>query len=280
VSREHCRIDVSAGGAATVTDLGSTNGTELDGDGLSPGTAVPVAPDQVVTLGGSVQLRVVPFMLTGPAVTVDPLREAGAAGTLPFSRAPRTALPPDPQPLAAPQQPSKRAGGTFSVASILGPLVMAGAMVAILHDIRFAAFALLSPVMVLGNWFETRTKGRRSLRRDLRDFSHELDELRASLTERRQAEIRRRRALLPDPAEVAFRAQAPSPWLWERHDRRHRHGHNEVSRFEHPVERDPGEPGERRHGQQRDRVGKAEPRRVLAGRWLAPTRAPRPGWGY
>ncbi len=216
VSREHCRLDVGAGGAVTISDLRSTNGTEVDGEPVLPGAPVPVAPDQVVTLGDSVQLRVLPFMLTGPVVALDPLREAGAAGTLPFNRAPRTALPADPQPLGAPQQPNKRAGGTFSVASILGPLVMAGAMVALLHDLRFAAFALLSPVMVLGNWFETRTKGRRSLRRDLRDFSRDLDELRASLGERRQAEIRRRRALLPDPAEISFRATAPSPWLWER----------------------------------------------------------------
>lgn len=218
VSREHCRLDMAAGGAVTVTDLGSLNGTEVDGMVAPPDQPVPLGPDQVLTLGGSVQLRVLPPALTGPAVALDPLREAGAAGTLPFTRAPRTARPPDPPPLPAPQQPGKRPGGTFSIASIVAPLIMAGAMVALLHDLRFAAFALLSPVMVLGNWFETRTKGRRSLRRDLRDFGRQLEELRAALGERRHAEIQRRRALLPDPAEILFRATAPSPHLWERRD--------------------------------------------------------------
>ncbi|MGK5529469.1 FHA domain-containing protein [Streptomyces sp. URMC 129] len=52
VSRAHCAIAVAADGAVTVTDLGSTNGTTVDGVPVTGGP-VPVRPGAVLRLGES-----------------------------------------------------------------------------------------------------------------------------------------------------------------------------------------------------------------------------------
>ncbi|QKW06811.1 FHA domain-containing protein [Streptomyces sp. NA04227] len=58
VSRLHCAITVAQGGRITVTDLGSTNGTEVDGAPLGS-EPVPLAPGTLLRLGEST-LRLAP----------------------------------------------------------------------------------------------------------------------------------------------------------------------------------------------------------------------------
>src|SRR6476659_1057527 len=50
MSRRHCRFDVTPQGA-TVTDLGSTNGTRVDGQLLAPHTAAPLHGGELVEIG-------------------------------------------------------------------------------------------------------------------------------------------------------------------------------------------------------------------------------------
>lgn len=59
ISRIHCRIDASEGNY-TVTDLGSTNGTYLNGNRLNPNTAYPVKHEDILRLANSmfqIQIR-------------------------------------------------------------------------------------------------------------------------------------------------------------------------------------------------------------------------------
>ncbi len=58
VSGRHCSF-ARSGAALTVTDLGSTNGTTVDGKPLAPNTPVPVRTGSVVCLGGECSIRVV-----------------------------------------------------------------------------------------------------------------------------------------------------------------------------------------------------------------------------
>ncbi len=58
VSGRHCSF-ARSGAALTVTDLGSTNGTTVDGKPLAPNTPVPVRAGSVVCLGGECSIRVV-----------------------------------------------------------------------------------------------------------------------------------------------------------------------------------------------------------------------------
>lgn len=214
VSREHCLIEIGPAGTARVTDLGSSNGTDLGGARITGSAAV--RPDDVLALGGGVLLRVLPAGSLPPPLPWDPIREAGQSGTVLFSRAPRPAEPGGEPPLRVPGAPRRAAKPTFSISAVLSPLLMAGATVLITREIAYAAIAGLTPVMFVANFVEERTRGRRSLRRSVRDFRGETEDFSRRLRGRRAAEIARRLAAAPDPAEMMFRVTAPARNLWER----------------------------------------------------------------
>jgi DNA segregation ATPase FtsK/SpoIIIE, S-DNA-T family len=214
VSREHCLLDVSPAGAVSLTDLGSRNGTDVNGVRVTGRVAVGV--EDIVSLGGGVLLRVLPTMTLPQPLALDPVRNARADGVLPFSRAPRPALPPPEPSLRAPAAQRGGTKATFSIAAILSPLAMAGVLVAITHSIGYAAIAGLSPIMVIANYVEERTRGRRSMRRGKRTFQAELEQFSGRLRALRSAEVARRRAATPDLAEMCFRADGPVGTLWER----------------------------------------------------------------
>src|SRR5579875_1070968 len=215
VSREHCLVDVTPAGAVTITDLGSRNGTDVNGMRLT-GAAAPVGPEDIICLGGGVLLQVLPAMALPAPLPLDPMRIARAGGVVPFSRAPRPSAPPDEPPLRPPSAPRGAAKVTFSIAAILSPLAMAGAMVVITHSVGYAAIAGLSPLMIIANFVEERTRGKRSIRRGVRAFQKELEQFSRRLRARQAAEVARRRAATPDPAEMCFRADGPAGTLWER----------------------------------------------------------------
>ncbi len=213
VSRLHAAFDVGRAGV-TVTDLGSANGTDVNGVRIH--APVPIGPDDLVSLGGETLIRVLPPTLLGPVQRVNPVREAGPAGTLPFNRAPRGGRPGDPPPLAPPAAPPATRKNPFSLAGLLGPLALAGATVALTGDIRYAAIAALTPLMFLGTFVEERIRGRSGRRRGSRDYTARLAEFEQAVTARHAEAVHERRAAHPDPAEVAYRAATPGVRLWER----------------------------------------------------------------
>jgi DNA segregation ATPase FtsK/SpoIIIE, S-DNA-T family len=214
VSRTHCRLEVSARGRVTVVDLGSRNGSDVNGTRIAGPT--PLGPEDLLCVGGTVLLRVLPAERLGEAFAVDVSRLAGPGGLIPFSRAPRPGPPAPDGPVPLPARPGRYAAHTFGVSMIVGSLVMAAAFVVVTGDWRYAAIAALTPLMLVADWVESRTRGRRSLRRSVREFGVELARARERLAVRHAAEARGRRAGAVDPAEALFRAQAPSVRLWER----------------------------------------------------------------
>ncbi|GAA1104026.1 FtsK/SpoIIIE domain-containing protein [Streptomyces javensis] len=214
VSRMHAALEISADGQAHITDLGSANGTDVGGERISK--TVRVQPEDLISLGGEVLLRVLPPDRLGPVQRVNALREVGPGGTLPFNRAPRGGRPADPPRIAVPTAPRRADKAPFSVSSMLGPLVMAAGIVALTHDFRYAAIAALTPLMFLGNFFEERLRGRFTLRRGMRAHATRVAEFEREVAARNAAEVRTRRAAHPDPAEVIHRATAPGVALWER----------------------------------------------------------------
>ena len=214
VSDHHARLELGAAGGVVVHDLGSHNGTWL-GDEPAVG-ATPVPAGGLIRMG-AVQLEVGPMPTADRSPTDDPLRNAGPSGTLPFNRPPRPAPPAAAAPLplpAPPRPPGSRAA--IGVAMILGPMVMGGAMVLIFGNIRFALFALLSPVLAIFTYIESKAKNRRGGRRESRRYAAELADMGVALAARRVEEVLRRRAATPDPAEVCRRAAGGSTRLWER----------------------------------------------------------------
>ncbi len=210
VSRAHLRLTASAAGGATVSDLGSANGTWVEGRPIEGPTEI--APGTVFE-AGDVALTVAP---TPPPLPFDPLRRVAAGGTVAFNRPPRVRRPERPPPLTVPVRPPQAERPRLSLVSAIGPLVLGVVMVIVLHNVIFALFILLSPVLVIGGWWEQRRHARRTARGHSREHARELERFRAALEARRTDELARRRAALPDPAELIRRAAAPDARLWER----------------------------------------------------------------
>ncbi len=211
VSREHLRVQPSPGGLrATVTDLESVNGTWVEGTRIKQ--PADVEPGTVFE-AGDVAFTIAP---SSPGLPVDPLREANLAGTIPFNRPPRSRSQAHDQPLTVPNEPGETTRPHFSVASAVGPLVLGAVMVVVLHNIIYALFMLLSPVLVVGSWLEQRRQSRRSSRGSQREYAQRLADFRSEIERRQTEELARRREAFPDLSEIDRRATLPDPRLWER----------------------------------------------------------------
>jgi S-DNA-T family DNA segregation ATPase FtsK/SpoIIIE len=211
VSRRHFTITATQGGLrATVTDQGSANGTWIEGRRITETT--DAAPGSVIEAGD------VAFVVASEVapLPVDPVRQASLQGTIAFNRPPRARGQDGERTLTMPEEPGEGHKAQFSVASAVAPLVMGGVMVVLLHNILYAAFMLLSPVMVFGNYFEQRRRSKKSTRGDNRDFQDKLAEFTREVAERQAAARERLRTSFPDLAEIVRRATAPDPRLWER----------------------------------------------------------------
>ena len=211
VSRRHLRVSPSPGGLrATVTDLESVNGTWVEGKRIR--RPADVAPEAVFE-AGDVAFIVAPRVAGLP---VDPVRQANLAGTIPFNRPPRNRPPAIDAALSPPEEPKEASRPRFSFASAFGPLILGVVMVVVLKNILFALFCLLSPVMVIGSWLEQRRQATRTSRGDRRDYDDKMKAFRRDVATRQEDELTRLRETFPDLAEIARRATAPDPRLWER----------------------------------------------------------------
>ncbi len=100
VSRRHVQVAPGASGLrATVTDLGSINGTWVEGKQIERETEL--SPDQLFE-AGDVALAVAPV---APGMAIDPLRQARRDGTIPFNCPPRGRSPEARGPLSPPERP-------------------------------------------------------------------------------------------------------------------------------------------------------------------------------
>jgi len=143
-------------------------------------------------------------------------RQAGDSGTVAFNRPPRPARAAPPVPVPMPSRPGPPAKPHFSLASTLGPLVMAGAMIAITGDIRYALFTLLTPIVAIGSYLESRRRARRGGAQSHSQFASEVEEFKRRMRESNTAELARCRERCPPVAEALRRAALPSVRLWER----------------------------------------------------------------
>ncbi|MEY2464576.1 MAG: segregation ATPase FtsK/SpoIIIE, family [Acidimicrobiaceae bacterium] len=214
VSRRHAEVTVSPAGLVTLTDLGSRNGTWVGEDAVVGRVALG---SHAVVRVGALQLSVRQHRVDDRPLDGGSVREVSAAGTTPFNRPPRPALPPEAQPVEVPAPPAPvERRSALSIASVLAPVAMAAVMVVVLHNPTFALFALLGPVMLIGSSLEQRRRGKRTSRRATARYRSELRALGVTLAGAARAELERRAVTLPDLAEVARRAQLPSVRLWER----------------------------------------------------------------
>ncbi|XAS63289.1 FtsK/SpoIIIE domain-containing protein [Micrococcaceae bacterium Sec5.8] len=212
-SWDHCRLRREEDGLR-VLDGGSTNGTLVNGEPVNEDGTL-VTETATITAGGTVLLLRRALDETS-APTPGSLHNLTPAATAPFNRPPRPGQAPLGDPLLPPSRSEVPPAGKFNVITVLAPLVMAAAMVVILRDLRFAMFAMLSPVMAVGMWFEQKRRYARGLKEEEERFTRALEEFEQQVRTAAAAETGRRHRLIPDPATVVRRASLPTTSLWQR----------------------------------------------------------------
>ena len=213
VSEWHAELEPGPDRAWVLRDLGSQNGTWLDGQPVV-GDAI-AAPGATIRLGAT-HLRLRDEVPDDRPLGVDPLHRA-VGGRVPFNRPPRPGLPGPPGAVDLPARPeSTSRTRALSVVAIVAPIVLGIALVVMYRNPRFALFLLLSPVMAIGNWLSSRRQTKKETRSNTRTFRQALERLDHDLDEVAAHEVARREVLLPDLAEVTRRIETPSSRLWQR----------------------------------------------------------------
>ncbi|WP_187977395.1 FtsK/SpoIIIE domain-containing protein [Mycetocola sp. JXN-3] len=212
-SWEHCTIEREESGLR-VRDSGSTNGTFVEGVKVDAEGVAITQPTTVLVGGTSLFLQ--PQLLESRAPEPGSLNNVTAAGTVPFNRPPRLGTPQGPEPLAVPTVKDVPEAAKFNLLSVLIPLVLAGVMVAVLGDARFAMFAALSPILGVGTWFEQKQRRARNLKAEDARFEQAVVDFSEDMRVAGRSESARRHDINPDPAAVLRRAAAPLTTLWQR----------------------------------------------------------------
>ena len=213
MSGAHLLVRVS-GEAIVVADLGSRNGTDLEGARLAPSQEVPVQHGQLIRTGRST-ISFERAVRTVEALHTDP------DGTVPFNRPPRVSTAYEPRSLSlgrppdAPQ-PSKRmmivsiSSLTPGIASIILALSQGGKPLLLVLGILLTLVGAAIPV------FEARSSGVGAARREGEEFRQSLVPFERDLATARAAETKARREAAPDAGEVLRRVSAYRESLWER----------------------------------------------------------------
>jgi S-DNA-T family DNA segregation ATPase FtsK/SpoIIIE len=206
VSRAHVRLVVDAAGV-TVRDLGSTNGTQLEGRTVRA-TGLRWPEGVRLRLGDTVLEVGLP----------EPPRAAPAAeaGRLTVVPPPRLRTPAPSAEVRHPEPPPPVRRARVPLAAALAPLAVGVVAAAVLGSATFLLFALLSPVVVLAGAASDRGQARRESR-DARDRHRTLvvaavEAVAAAVA----AEAEHRHSAHPDCAALRQVALHRGPRLWER----------------------------------------------------------------
>jgi len=210
-SGRHCRLERRDDDSVLVTDLGSRNGTRVGGRRVE---AAELGVDQLLWAGSGVY-RLRRFEPSRPFLAAS---GSGEFGRVSFNRPPRQSRAEARLAVEAPAVVSPAAGPSpsLSVAAILAPIVMAGAMVLVLGSLRFALFALLSPVIAVATWFENRHRAKKAEKSHAERTASATLEFAKRIDAEVELEHHRRWVEQPDPAELLRWLSGPSTRLWER----------------------------------------------------------------
>lgn len=212
-SWEHFTAELTETGVI-IADTGSTNGTSVHGKKLIRESTTITKPTNIQA--GGVVLHFHPNITEHPTPRPGTLNNVTPAGTVPYNRPPRQALPALPEPIEVPKKETITNSVHFNIALILAPLIMAVALVLILGNMRFAVFALLSPVAMIANWLEQKHRYNKKVKEEDERFAQALNDFSQLITNTNTNEIERREELIPDLALATRRATIPTTELWKR----------------------------------------------------------------
>src|SRR5260370_1139689 len=183
----------------------------LDGEAVTAARTWPFGA--ILTVGTNMLAVSVPEQ---PDAHLSPADDGGLA----YNRPPRLMPSGRPRRIEVPAEPKRGDKVRLQLLSAVIPLVLGLVMVKVLHSWAFAAFMLLSPVMIVGQWVSDRRAGRTSHTKAMRTYPERMTRLRYAIAAEPSADEADRRDAAPDPAQVLLTATGPRrrPWGRRAHD--------------------------------------------------------------
>ncbi|WP_067172458.1 FtsK/SpoIIIE domain-containing protein [Microtetraspora niveoalba] len=167
------------------------------------------ARQALLTCGGSV------FSI-GPVEPPDAHLDALPDGGLAYNRPPRLRSPERLRRLEVPAEPKRPEGARLHLLAALLPAVFGVGMAVVFRQVYFLLIALMSPLIMLGQWASDRRHGRKKHRQAVRAYRERRAVFEAEVAEAREEDEAARRDAAPDPAEILLTATGPRRRLWER----------------------------------------------------------------
>ncbi|MDL9978206.1 FtsK/SpoIIIE domain-containing protein [Microbacterium sp. ASV49] len=205
VSKRHIRFEASD--VVDVVDLGSANGLVVDG-----GLVQRVRVDRRETLlvgDSTLVVEVAPTRIVSGVVPVK-------AGPVFFNRSPKVEARYAGEEFGAPEVPTEKENQPFPLLAMIIPLLLGGVMLFTTHQPYSLLFVAMTPVMLVGNYLNTRSRDKRKLKKSIAVFDERLASLSALLGEERVSEHTQRHQESPSTLETYQQALERGPMLWTR----------------------------------------------------------------
>ncbi len=204
-SRRHLHLGVGSH-EVVATDLGSTNGTELDGASLTGSASL--RSGQLLRIGNT-------LLGIEPAVgeTATAIRANG--GWLEFDRPPRVRTKSMDERVSLPLVPTPVTKRRLPLSASLVPVAI-GVVLAAFLGATMLLFSIMGPVMAVASLWEDRRSGRKDFAKKAREFEARMAEVAPEAAARHETMVRRRRDAAPSSAVLARYAIEHTPDLWQR----------------------------------------------------------------
>ncbi|NUR57179.1 MAG: cell division protein FtsK, partial [Catenulispora sp.] len=138
---------------------------------------------------------------------------------LDYNRPPRI-LPPERQTkFRLPQPVSDEHKRPFPIIMLIAPLLMAVAMAVMMHQPRYLMMAAMSPMMMLGNYWQDKKAGSNTRAQQIADYEAKKARIEQDARDALALERAHRRQECPDPATLLDIGIGPRQRLWERRRR-------------------------------------------------------------
>lgn len=202
VSKRHARVNVTD--MVEIIDDNSANGVFVGDEQVQRSV---VSSSDAFRLGDTV-MTVLLHTTTGAI--------SAAGHSVEFNRSPRL----DPRyegiELVAPEPPGRPQPQRFPLISMFAPLLMGALMFAITKNALSILFIALSPLMMLGSYFENRRATAKAIQQATQTFRSSLRDLAVQLQYANEMEREQRRHEHPAVAEVAGAVRHLTPLVWTR----------------------------------------------------------------
>ena len=203
VSRRHAKLLITD--VAEVIDLGSSNGVVVGGEQVD--RALLRSGDRFQLGETEIEVR----MSVGVTGLV-----AARGVTQPFSRSPRIATLYRGREWPVPELPERPKPERMPWLSALAPALFGVMLAAVMQNMFFLLFILLSPVMMFAHYVEARRHARLDYEEAMEHFREDLEAMVCALREEQEREVEGRRAEHPSAQAVREAVAEGSPLMWTR----------------------------------------------------------------